>query len=100
MARSPEQIALARTSKRMLSAVRRILWETWDPIGVNDHADASTEYDSYAPAIVGMLLQDCTAHDLERHLSTLETDSMGLAPRSTTAARDATVAALLHLPRR
>ena len=99
MARGPEQMALGRTSKRMLSAVRRVLWETWDPIGVNDHADASTEYDSYAPTIVRMLLQDCTAPDLERHLSTLETDSMGLAPRSTSAARDAAVKALLSLPR-
>ena len=99
MARSPEEQALGRTSKRMLGAVRRVLWETWDPIGVNDHADASTEYDSYAPTIVGMLLRGCTAHDLERHLSTLETDSMGLAPRSTSAARDATVAVLLNLPR-
>jgi hypothetical protein len=99
MARSPEQMALGLTSKRMLDAVRRVLWQTWDPIGVNDHADVSTEYDSYAPTIVRMLLQDCTAHDLERHLSTLETDSMGLAPRSTSAARNATVAALLNLPR-
>ncbi len=57
------------------------------------------EYDSYAPTVVRMLLQRCTAHDLERHLSMLETDSMGLAPRSTAATRDATVAALLNLPR-
>lgn len=99
MARTPEQIALASNAKRMLGAVRRVLWETWDPIGVNDHADASTEYDSYASTIVGMLLQDCTARDLENHLSTLETDSMGLAPRPTTAARDKTVTALLNLPK-
>jgi hypothetical protein len=99
MARTSEQIALASTAKRMLRAVRRVLWETWDPIGVNDHADASTEYDSYASTIVGMLLHGSTAHDLERYLSTLETDSMGLASRSTSAARDATVTALLNLPK-
>jgi hypothetical protein len=85
MARTPEQAALASTAKRMLNAVRQVLWETWDPIGVNDHADASDEYDSYAPTIVGMLLQDCTAHDLERHLANLETESMGLAARPTSA---------------
>ena len=99
MARTAEQVALASTAKRMLNAVRRVLWETWDPIGVNDRADASDEYDSYAPTIVGMLLRDCTAHDLERHLSKLETDSMGLSARSTSAARDATVVALLNLPK-
>lgn len=99
MAPNPGQVALGRSSKRLLSAVRRVLWETWDPAGVNNHADAASEYDSYAPTLVGMLLQGCTAQDLERHLSTLETDSMGLAPPSTTAARDATVAALLNLPR-
>jgi hypothetical protein len=99
MVRTPEQVALKGTAKRMLTAVRLVLWEIWDPISVNDHADASTEYDSYAPRIVRMLLEDCTAHDLEHHLSELETDSMGLAHRSSSAARDATVAALLSLPR-
>lgn len=34
--------------KPLLERVRRVLWETWDPIGVNEHAEASTEYDSYA----------------------------------------------------
>ncbi len=97
MARTPEQVAVTGTAERMLSAVRRILWETWDPIGVNDHADASTEYDSYAPAIVRMLLEHCTAQDLEHHLSTLEAKSMGLAPRSSSAVRSATVTALLNL---
>lgn len=37
------------TWKPTLEAVRRILWEDWDPIGVNDHPGAIDEYDSYAP---------------------------------------------------
>lgn len=79
-----------------LLAVRRILWETWDPIGVNHVPEASTEYDSYASTIVGMLSRSCSAHDLEHYLARLETDSMGLRPRPSSS-RAAVVAHLLAL---
>ena len=81
---------------RMLKAVRRILWELWDPIGVNDTPEALTEYDSYAPTIVGMLSRDCSASDLEHHLNRLETDAMGLRQRPR-AERATVTAALLTL---
>ena len=87
---------MPRADEQILRAVRRILWDTWDPIGVHQHAAASTEYDSYAPVIVGMLLHECTPHDLQSHLARLETESMGLSPRSN-GTRDATIAALLNL---
>lgn len=84
-------------AEQTLNAVRRILWETWDPIGVNHHPNISDEYDSYAPAIVEMLARGCTALELERHLTKLRTRSMGLGPpaRGPGARLDATVAALL-----
>lgn len=80
----------------MLKAVRRILMEQWDPIGVNNTPEALPEYDSYAPTIVGMLSRDCTANDLEHHLDRLETDAMGLGQRLR-AERANVTAALLTL---
>jgi hypothetical protein len=61
--------------------VCRILWEDWDPIGVNDIPEAAGEYDSYAPGIAGMLVRGVSAHDLDFHLSRIEEDSMGLPSR-------------------
>lgn len=71
--------------KPTVEAVQRILWLDWDPIGVNDHAAAIDEYDSYAPAIVSLLAQGCSAAELDLHLSRIETDSMGLSQAPPTA---------------
>jgi hypothetical protein len=82
--------------KPLLQAVRKVLWEVWDPIGVNDHVEAVGEYDSYAASIVSLLIHDCSAPDLDRQLSRLETDDMGLPARSS-GDRAPVVAALLAL---
>tara|TARA_R110000868_G_scaffold409563_1_gene695312 strand:- start:4966 stop:5202 length:237 start_codon:yes stop_codon:yes gene_type:complete len=37
--------------------VDKILWEDWDPIGVNDYDGPPDEYSNYVPSIVH-LLQD------------------------------------------
>ena len=79
-----------------LKAIRAILWESWDPIGVNQRPNISGEYDSYAPTLLRLLSEHCSAHDLDFHLARLETDSMGLPPRPASA-RASTVAALLAL---
>jgi len=84
--------------KPLLERVRRVLWETWDPIGVDEHAEASTEYDSYAPGVVSLLIHDCSAAELDLHLSRIETNDMGLSPLPA-AARASAVAALIALRR-
>jgi len=81
---------------RRLEAVRRILWETWDPIGVNDKPEASGEYDSYASTIVSLLARGCSASHMDVHLSRVETESMGLSERPS-ADRAAVVAELIAL---
>lgn len=62
-----------------LSDVCRILLDVWDPLGVNDYPEAHDEYDSYAPAIVGMLVRGATEADLVHHLRAIETENMGLS---------------------
>jgi len=74
-------------SDTLLLTVKRTLWEDWDPIGVNHHPTAATEYDSYARGVVDMLTRGCSATELERHLSRLETNAMGLPVRPSHARR-------------
>jgi hypothetical protein len=72
-----------------IELVKRILWETWDPIGVNDSPEAQSEYDSYAPQVLGLLQQYSKKRDdqegvyllnrLREYLLELETKSMGLS---------------------
>jgi hypothetical protein len=83
----------------LLERVRKVFWETWDPIGVNDHPAAATEYDSYAPRVVGMLIHDCSAAELDHHLSQIETTDMGL-PSRPAEARASVVVELLALRRK
>ena len=80
----------------LLEGVRKIFWMRWDPIGVNDHPAAITEYDSYAPRVVGMLIRGCSAAELDHHLSQIETTDMGL-PSRLPSARASAVAELLAL---
>ena len=40
---------------KLVAEVDRILWEDWDPIGVNDEAAARDEYSSYVPGVVRLV---------------------------------------------
>jgi hypothetical protein len=62
-----------------LAALKALLWEAWDPIGVNDNPDAFGEYDSYAPQIQAMLERGADADEIARHLSWIVTDYIGLS---------------------
>jgi hypothetical protein len=80
----------------LLSEVSRILWEPWDPIGVNDEPGAFGEYDSYAAPIVSRLLRGTTVADIDSYLAGVKTLSMGLRERPSTS-RAKAVSLLLAL---
>ena len=61
-------------------AVRKVLSEYWDPIGVIGIPEAITEYDSYVPAITQMVIAGKSTSDLARHLIGIEVNLMGLRP--------------------
>ena len=63
----------------LLHAVQEIVFREWDPIGVNDNPACRDEYDSYAPTICRYLLGGADEHKIARHLSQLQTVSMGLS---------------------
>lgn len=61
-----------------IAAIRTVLLESWDPIGVNDVSAAQDEYDAYLPAILQLLERHVPAADLATHLTDIATRDMGL----------------------
>ena len=62
----------------LLSAVRQALFEEWDPIGINNNADAEDEYDSYAPNLTKMLIENKSEGELFAELWYIETVTIGM----------------------
>lgn len=54
-------------------AIRRVLLEEWDPIGVHDEPEAQDEYDRYALALYGLLARGATDEHLAEYLSDMAT---------------------------
>jgi hypothetical protein len=50
-------------------AIRRVLLDEWDPIGVRDDPDEQDAYDGYALAIYGLLARGATDEQLTEYLS-------------------------------
>lgn len=72
---------LNQKQKKFLKEVKSILWEKWDPIGVNDGENEwNDEYDSYAPHIFRLALEGKDATHIAMSLSTAAETSMGLSP--------------------
>ena len=66
------------THEKLNESVKRILWENWDPIGVNDIPEAIGEYDSYAPSVTTLLLNGADVRKIRNHLHSIETTPMGM----------------------
>ncbi len=80
----------ARTVKREIS---RVLWEVWDPIGVNPLGGPRDEYDSYVNDIYELLVSGADDFEIAQHLLRIVTDTMELSGANTEANRP-TVTAL------
>ena len=75
-----------------IDRVDAVLWEVWDPIGINDVPEARDEYSSYAPRLTGLLRSGATDAEIERHLAAIVTERMELPVNPERARR--TLAAL------
>ena len=58
--------------------IDEILWNDWDPLGVNDIPEARDEYHSYLSAIVDLKIADAPGEEIAQYLLQIETDRMGL----------------------
>lgn len=70
-----------KKAKHLLREVEAVLWEDWDPIGVNDTPEAKGEYDSYAGAVFTVAFRTRSAMDVAEHLVSVENVSMGFGKR-------------------
>lgn len=60
------------------SAIKRILLEDWDPIGISSLPDAQNEYDGYVAEVYRLLSRGATRSELIDYLWWVETEHMGL----------------------
>ena len=63
--------------KALYKVVNEILWNDWDPIGVNDIAPRD-EYHSYVPEIFSLLIQNKTDKEISNRLYKIETETIGV----------------------
>ena len=57
--------------------IDEILWNDWDPIGINDCAPRD-EYQSYVPRILNMVMNGSKSKEISIELYHIETEIMGL----------------------
>ena len=65
--------------KQLFEQVDAILWEDWDPIGVNDYNGPTDEYRGYVPSIVNLLNERADQFKLTRLLHQHANVNMGLS---------------------
>ena len=71
-------IHLTAAQQAFYEAVDRILWEEWDPIGVNDESGARNEYSSYLPSVVSLSLSSLNPSPIFDYFEQITTGDMGL----------------------
>jgi hypothetical protein len=76
--------------ERLMNAVREILLEQWDPIGVAHDPGRFNEYDRYARTICRYLTEGVDEYRLVAYLSQVQSVGMGLS--RTDGERDRAVA--------
>ena len=81
-------------AKEIEESIRRILFDVWDPVGVNDIAPLD-EYDSYIGGVYRLLASGATQETVAAHLKQLEIDYMELAANP--ARRNIVASKLLRL---
>jgi hypothetical protein len=72
---------MPRDTRRIYDAIHKILFEEWDPIGINANPHLQDEYDHYIGGIYKLLSVNSDKIKIVGHLRQLETVSMGLADR-------------------
>jgi hypothetical protein len=71
--------SLSTKQKAFYKKVAEILWEKWDPIGVNDGDNEwNDEYDSYAPHIFRLAIEGNDAYRIAASLTSSTVQCIGL----------------------
>ena len=65
--------------KELYTKVDKILWEEWDPIGVNNCGGPDDEYRGYVPSIIRLLEEDADESKIAKLLHGHANVNMGLS---------------------
>jgi hypothetical protein len=65
--------------KQLYKRIDEILWNDWDPIGVNDNENVRDEYQSYTPHVFSLTIQGADKTKIAEHLYKIETIDMGVS---------------------
>jgi hypothetical protein len=66
-------------ARRYHAAIREVLMQEWDPIGIADIPEAADEYDSYIGEVYGVLIRREPLYKMIDYLWWVETQHMGLS---------------------
>jgi hypothetical protein len=66
------------SKSKLWVAVDKILWEDWDPIGVNDYGGSKDEYQGYISSIIKLLERDADTLKITELLHNHAKVNMGL----------------------
>lgn len=69
--------SMDKIDKELYTKVDEILWNDWDPIGVNEVAPRN-EYQDYTPIIFALLIRNRTVKEISHQLYEIETKTIGL----------------------
>jgi hypothetical protein len=71
---------MASEETKLYKSINEILWNDWDPIGVNDFGDdARDEYYGYLPQVYQLKINGATKTEIANYLDLVVTDRMGLS---------------------
>lgn len=65
-------------NKDVVSEIRSVLIDDWDPIGIGDNLNLNDEYDGYIGSIMKILMQNSTADEIVEFLKKIENKEMGI----------------------
>lgn len=65
-------------ARRVKQEIDRVLWEVWDPIGVNKYPNARGEYRMYVNGVFELLTTGASDETITQHLIWITVDRMGL----------------------
>ena len=64
--------------RKLISDIRSVLINDWDPVGIGDNPNLSDEYDGYIGSIINILKQKLSIEVIITFLEKIETTEMGI----------------------
>ncbi len=71
-------VKLSVPQARLYTLIDELLWQEWDPFGVNDIPESRDEYQLYTSQVVRLATHGATYEEIAQKLLTIEQETMGL----------------------